>query len=72
MVQQDNELYSVYLSDLGVELRSGKDSDFGKARFVCSQFNYENILEFALDLAKYKQLPFWDCSQSEQTKSAVY
>jgi hypothetical protein len=69
MVQQNNAFYSVYLSDLGVELRSGKDSDFGKARFVCSQFNYENILEFALDLAKYKQLPFWDYSQSKQTEA---
>lgn len=51
-------MYSVYLSNLAVELRIDEGSEVGSARFICSQFNYGNILEFASNLAKYKKLPF--------------
>lgn len=53
-----NELYSVYLSDVAVELRVGENLRIEETRFICSQTNYRNILEFAVNLAKYKQLPF--------------
>ncbi|NJR61501.1 MAG: hypothetical protein HC769_23310 [Cyanobacteria bacterium CRU_2_1] len=58
-------MYSVYLSNLAIELRLGEDSEFGEARFICSQINYRNILEFAMNLAKYKKLPFWNYVRPE-------
>lgn len=52
------ELYSVYLSDIAVELRLGEHYHLEEKRFICSQTNYRNILEFAVNLAKYKQVSF--------------
>lgn len=61
-----NKVYALYVSDLAVELRDNEDAYFGEARFVCSQVNYKNILEFAIDLAKSKQLAFQNYMQPEE------
>ncbi len=60
------KMYAVYLSNLAVELRSGEDLNFGEARFICSQINYRSIFEFAMNLAKYKKLPFYNYVPGEQ------
>ncbi|HEY9660713.1 MAG TPA: hypothetical protein V6C65_19830 [Allocoleopsis sp.] len=52
------QFYSVYLSNKAVELRSGGDTNFGEGRLICRQIHYQNILDFAMNLAKYKALPF--------------
>lgn len=59
-------MYSAYLSDLAVELRSGEDVDFGEARLICRQINYRSIFEFAMNLAKYKKLPFHNYVPKDQ------
>lgn len=60
------KMYSVYLSNLAVELRSSEDVDFGEARLICRQINYRSIFEFAMNLAKYKKLPFYNYVPGEQ------
>ncbi len=65
-MQNIKSSYSVYLSNLAVELRSSQDHNFGEARFICSQINYRNLLEFAVNLAKHKKIPFSNYVQPEQ------
>jgi len=55
-----NQVYSVYVSDAFVELRSLQNSEIAYGRFICSQSNYHNILEFASNLAKHKNVPLKD------------
>lgn len=60
MVQSAPEVYSVYLSEIAVELHHEhheKDADSREGRLICSQHNYHSILEFAIELARYKRLP---------------
>ena len=59
-------MYSIYLSSSAVELSADQDFDLGGARLFCSQFNYKNILETALNLAKHKQLPLLIHVQPEE------
>ncbi len=65
-MKNTNKVYDIYVSDLAVELRDNEKTDFGEARFVCSQINYTNILEFAINFAKSKQLPFQNYTQPEE------
>jgi hypothetical protein len=55
---QPTQCYSVYISPYAVELRNIDDSDGCYAHLVCSQTSYHNILNFALELAYNKKLPF--------------
>lgn len=52
-----NKIYSVYVSDACIELRSSQTEDSAMGRLICSQTNYRNILKFASNLAKYKKIP---------------
>jgi hypothetical protein len=52
------QFYSLYVSERAVELRFNYDHEIGKGRLICSQKNYESILEFGLKLASHKGLPF--------------
>ncbi|MBD1876688.1 hypothetical protein H6F75_24680 [Nodosilinea sp. FACHB-131] len=54
---QISRFYSVYLSRYAVELCNIDDSGTGDARLVCSQVNYHNAPNFALQLAHDKNLP---------------
>ena len=58
----NTKIYSVFLREDSVELRPETDrdeeSEFTEARFICSQKNYQSILDFASNLAKYKHLLF--------------
>jgi hypothetical protein len=65
-MKHTNKVYDLYVSDLAVELPDNEKTDFGEARFVCSQVNYKNILEFAINLAKSKQLTFQNYIQPEE------
>ncbi len=65
-MESTNKVYALYVSDLAVELRDNEKTDCGEARFVCSQFNYKNILEFAINLANSKQLIFQNYIQPEE------
>lgn len=49
--------YALYVSVQAVELRFNEDPDFGTARFICAQTNYQQILDFGLELAKSKGIP---------------
>lgn len=51
--------YSLYLSDIGVELYTEKGYCW-KGRFICSQNRYQDILEFGRNLAVRKGVPFID------------
>jgi hypothetical protein len=52
-----NQSFSLYLSDLAVELQNKQDTYLGKGRFICSQKNYASLLRFAKRLAHSRQVP---------------
>jgi len=52
-----NKMYSVYVSNAVVELRSEQTDYYSIGRFICSHSDYKNALDFATNLAKYKRLP---------------
>ncbi|HSM82565.1 MAG TPA: hypothetical protein VLS96_12815 [Nodosilinea sp.] len=54
---QTAQLYSVYLSPHAVELRKIDDIDGSYADLVCGQAKYPNALNFALRLARSRNLP---------------
>jgi len=55
-----NQIYSVYIADTLVELRSLENSAFAHGRFICSETNYHNILKLATNLARHKRMPLKD------------
>lgn len=57
--QREVALYSLYLTKHSVELYSEEDYCL-EGRFICSQQNYQNILDFGTDLARCKGLPLID------------
>lgn len=57
VVASKEKIYSLYVSAKAVELRFNGDHDVEEGRLVCSQKNYDNILEFALKLSQHKGLP---------------
>lgn len=62
-----NLTYALYVSTQAVELCFNEAPSFETARFICAQKNYQNILDFGLNLSKYKGLQFIDHTQTAQT-----
>lgn len=60
-------LYSVYVSSSAVELREIEDERHGNIRLVCSQSDYQNIVDFAINLAKDRHLLFKNFVPVEKT-----
>lgn len=59
-----NQAFSLYLSDLAVELQSEQDTYLGKGRFICSQKNYDSLLKFAKKLSFSRQVPLRNYTQA--------
>lgn len=57
VIAPQEKIYSLYVSDKAIELRFNGDQDFKEGRLICSQKNYDNILEFGLKLSQHKRLP---------------
>jgi hypothetical protein len=60
-----NHAFSLYLSDLAVELQNEQDAYLGKGRFICSQKNYDSLLKFAKRLSYARQVPLKNYTQTQ-------
>lgn len=59
-MQGQKEKFSIYLSELAVELRNDQSEYFGNGRLICRQSNYDSLLRFAKKLAGDHHLPLWN------------
>jgi hypothetical protein len=53
-------LFSVYISDVAVELHDDDSQYNGEGRLVCSQRNYDSLVKFAKNLALNRAIPLRD------------
>jgi hypothetical protein len=58
-------IFSVYVSDLAVELRDDDNQYFSDGRLVCRQRNYDSLLKFARNMALNLAVPLRDYTRSE-------
>ncbi|MBE9110576.1 hypothetical protein IQ273_14240 [Nodosilinea sp. LEGE 07298] len=56
--------FSVYISDLVVELRDNGSHYSGEGRLVCSQRNYDSLFRFAKNMALNRAIPLRDYTRS--------
>lgn len=59
------QIFSVYISDLVVELRDNGSHYSGDGRLVCRQHNYDSLFRFAKNLALNRAIPLQDYTRSK-------
>jgi hypothetical protein len=57
-------VFSVYVSDVAVELRDDSGPYGGDGRFLCRQRNYESLLRFAKNLSINRGIPLQDYTRA--------
>jgi hypothetical protein len=57
-------MFSVYVSDLVIELRDNGSQYSGNGRLVCRQSNYDSLFKFARNLALNRAIPLRDYTKS--------
>lgn len=64
-MQDIQKPYSIYLSDFAVELRQKENEKPGSLELVCTQNDYQSILQIAQNLASSKDMPLQNYAQFE-------
>jgi len=60
-----SRIFSIYLSDVAVELRDDQGEYVGEGRLICSQKNYNSLLKFGKRLSFSRQVPLQDYTSFE-------
>ncbi|HEY9877951.1 MAG TPA: hypothetical protein V6D29_05815 [Leptolyngbyaceae cyanobacterium] len=64
-MQYTQEAYSIYLSDFAIELRQKENKKPDSLKLICTQNNYQSILQIAQSLANSKNMPLQNYAQFE-------